>query len=129
MEKNYCFILIVLLLSACEAAENDRLTVCTKEECCCPDSIVIDVWDKQLGFAAWKPKVLRDDAKWEAINAINASECVELPTQEPEYVIRAWYPGSSNPRVFKIKGSYVREDSQDWFDTGVEDFGSKLYNE
>jgi hypothetical protein len=130
-------IVILLIAALCTAVavwwwfkdSHEKIVVCTKDECCCPDSVVVDKWDGVLGLDAVKPVVLSGDAKWEAINAINAAEASKLGFEEPDhvqFVIRAWY-GSINPRVFKIRGSYVREKAYNWYDTGVEDFGKKLY--
>ncbi len=128
--SSIAFLLVAMsIMVSCGPSDDDRIVVCTKDECCCPDSVVIDMWDGQLGLTAVKPVVLKDDAKWDAINSINAAPASKLGFEEADYVqyvIRAWY-GSINPRVFKIRGSFVREYAYQWYDTGVQDFGKKLY--
>jgi len=105
----------------------ERITLCTKSKCCCPDSIVIDLWDKHLGLNRVKPKNLSTSNMFKAINTVNASRNIGFLKPEPEYVIRAYYVGSINPRIIKIWGKYIKEDGQNWFDTGIADFGGMLY--
>ena len=125
MKLSALVVLVFLVVSSCTSSD-EYIVVCTKTECCCPDSLVIDVWDGFLGLTASKPVVLKGDAKWDAINAINAAEPEGFLKDEPEYVIRAWYPGGSNPRIFRIVGPFVKDDLHDWCDTGYEDFGRQL---
>ena len=110
-------------------SSENKITVCTKDECCCPDSIEIDIWDNSppSGLLRIKPIKLTTENKFLVINTFNASKYIGFQKFKPEYVVRAYYVGNINPRVFEIYGSSIHEkmnpNALNWFDTGIKDFG------
>jgi len=126
------FVLVAgLYILSCGDASDKSMSLCTKYEYCCPDSIEIDIWDNHLGLQRIKPIKLTTENKFYVINAFNSAKSIGFQKFEPEYVIRAYYVTGTNPRVFEVYDSNIQEpmnpDAKYWYDIDQKDFGKKLY--
>src|SRR5581483_6417866 len=109
-------VIAFLFLSSCMQSKEDTISVCTKTECCCPESIEIDLWDGPLGLNRVNPKKLAKKEILKIINAFNAAKPITAQGLQPKYAVRAYYPGGTNPRVFEEVGGNIKDENYEhWF--------------